>query len=49
MLVTHNFASGAGIEEGFPMPELPDFVHQLEDGDSLIISKDGSISLDSYS
>jgi len=49
VLVTHNFASGAGIEEGFPMPELPDFVHQLEDGDALIIGKDGSISLDSYS
>ena len=46
VLVTHNYASGVGIEGGFPMPELPSSVHQLEDGDTLIIDENGNFSLD---
>ena len=46
VLVTHNYASGVGIEGGFPMPELPSSVHQLEDGATLIIAENGNFSLD---
>ena len=43
VLVTHNYSSARGEEMGFPMPELPESVIQIEDGDSLLIDDDGSI------
>jgi len=45
VLVTHNYASAAGFESGFKMPELPDAILQLEDGDYLEIDDDGGLSL----
>ena len=45
VLVTHNFASATGVEAGFRMPELPDSIIQLEDGDYLEIGNDGELSL----
>ena len=42
VLVTHNYASSKGTESGFKMPELPESVHQLEDGDWLEVNEDGS-------
>ena len=40
ILVTHNFASGTDETEGFDLPDLPEEIRQLEDGDVLdIISK----------
>ena len=45
VLVTHNYASGKGVESGFRMAELPESVHQLEDGDWLQVNEDGSFSV----
>jgi len=45
VLVTHNYASGKGVESGFRMAELPESVHQLEDGDWLQVNGDGSFSV----
>ena len=45
VLVTHNFASATGVEAGFRMPDLPDSIIQLEDGDYLDIGDDGQLSL----
>ena len=45
LLVTHNYASSKGAESGFTMPELPESVHQLEDGDWLEVNEDGSFLL----
>ena len=45
LLVTHNYASGEGLDEGFDIPQLPDHICQLEDGDSLIISEDKSFEI----
>jgi len=44
-LVTHNFASATGVEVGFRMPDMPDSIIQLEDGDYLNIADDGELSL----
>ena len=43
ILVTHNYSSAKGEESGFAMPELPESVMQIEDGDSLQIGDDGTI------
>lgn len=45
ILVTHNYSSGKGFEEGFEIPNLPDTICQLEDGDSLIIDEEGSFDI----
>ena len=45
VLVTHNYSSAKGEESGFPIPELPESIVQIEDGDSLVIGSDGSISM----
>ncbi len=45
VLVTHNYSSGRGNEEGFPMPSLHGSIHQLEDGDAIEINSDGNFSL----
>lgn len=45
ILVTHNFASGANVDSGFRKPILPSNVHQLEDGDYLMIGEDGSFKI----
>lgn len=45
VLITHNYSRAKGEESGFPMPELPESVIQIEDGDSLLIGDDGSISM----
>ena len=45
VLVTHNFASATGVEVGFRMPDMPDSIIQLEDGDYLNIGDDGELSL----
>ena len=37
VLVTHNFSHSSGNSGGFEMPNLPDDIHQLEDGDILKI------------
>ena len=45
VLVTHNYSRAKGEESGFPIPELPESIVQIEDGDSLVIGSDGSISM----
>ena len=45
VLVTHNYASAAGLESGFEMPEMPDSIVQLEDGDCLEIDDEGKLSV----
>ena len=45
VLVTHNYSSARGEETGFPMPELPESIVQIEDGDCLLIDEKGSASL----
>ena len=45
VLVTHNYASAVGSETGFKIPELPDSIVQLEDGDHLEIDNQGELSL----
>ena len=42
ILVTHNYSSGKGNESGFPIPDLPNSIHQLEDGDTLEIDRNGN-------
>ena len=44
VLVTHNYSSARGEEIGFPMPELPESIVQIEDGDCLLIDEKGSAS-----
>ena len=34
-----------GFDEGFEIPDLPDTICQLEDGDSLIVDGDGSFEV----
>ena len=45
ILVTHNFASGGDRDSGFLKPDLPPNVHQLEDGDHLVVHEDGSFEM----
>lgn len=45
VLVTHNFSRGEGEMDGFEIPQLPESIIQLEDGDYLDISTDGSFYL----
>ncbi|MBK70618.1 MAG: hypothetical protein CMB53_04420 [Euryarchaeota archaeon] len=45
ILVTHNYSSGEGNESGFPMPFLPESIHQLEDGDVLEIDQNGDFRM----
>jgi ribonuclease BN (tRNA processing enzyme) len=45
VLVTHNFSKSPGFKEGFDIPELPEGVVQLNDGDRLEISDVGEIKL----
>jgi ribonuclease BN (tRNA processing enzyme) len=45
VLVTHNYASSKNSSEGFSMPNLPKKVHQLEDGDAILIDGNGKINL----
>tara|TARA_B110000914_G_scaffold38185_1_gene31314 strand:+ start:1045 stop:1845 length:801 start_codon:yes stop_codon:yes gene_type:complete len=45
ILVTHNYASSKGRLEGFQTPVLPNGIHQLEDGDFLIIRDNGTFKL----
>jgi len=45
VLVTHNYADGAGRSGGFPMPEINGNVVQLEDGDELSIDENGEFLL----
>ena len=45
VLVTHNYSSAKGEKLGFPMPELSESIIQIEDGDSIVIDEDGSISM----
>ena len=45
VLVTHNFSSGEGEIDGFEIPQLPESIIQLEDGDYLEISTDGTFCL----
>jgi ribonuclease BN (tRNA processing enzyme) len=45
ILVTHNYASSKNNSEGFPIPDLPENVHQLEDGDAIIFDENGAVTL----
>jgi ribonuclease BN (tRNA processing enzyme) len=45
ILVTHNYASSKNNSEGFPIPDLPENVHQLEDGDAIIFDENGPVRL----
>lgn len=45
ILVTHNYSSAKGHQEGFKMPVLPDTICQLEDFDTLHIFDDGSFKI----
>ena len=45
ILVTHNYSSGKGNESGFPIPNLPNSIHQLEDGDTLEIDRNGNFTM----
>ena len=46
VLVTHNYSSAKGENSGFPIPELPESIIQIEYGDSLEFGDDGSISME---
>jgi hypothetical protein len=48
VLVTHNFSRSLDSDSGFEVPELPDEIHQLNDGDSLEIKDDGDLRLIKY-
>ncbi|MDB3871381.1 MBL fold metallo-hydrolase [Euryarchaeota archaeon] len=45
ILVTHNYASSKNNLEGFPIPDLPENTHQLEDGDAITFDENGSVRL----
>ena len=45
ILVTHNYASSRDSLEGFRIPELPEGVYQLEDGDAIEIDDFGEIKI----
>jgi ribonuclease BN (tRNA processing enzyme) len=45
VLVTHNYASSKNNEDGFPIPNLSENVHQLEDGDAITIDEKGNLEL----
>ena len=45
ILVTHNYSSARGHQEGFQMPALPEKIYQLEDFDVLQIFDDGSFHI----
>jgi hypothetical protein len=45
ILVTHNFASGTDETEGFDLPDLPEEIRQLEDGDVLDIISENEFFL----
>ena len=45
ILVTHNYSSAKGRQEGFQNPSLPETICQLEDFDSLKIFEDGSFEI----
>ncbi len=48
VLVTHNFSRSLDSDSGFEVPELPDEIHQLNDGDRLEIKDDGDLRLIKY-
>ena len=37
--------SSRNNEEGFPIPELPGKIHQLEDGDAIVFDENGQVKL----
>ncbi len=45
ILVTHSYARGIASDNGFIIPNLPNSVHQLEDGDFLDLSDDGTFKI----
>ena len=45
ILVTHNYASSENHLDGFPIPNLPERIHQLEDGDAILIDENGSVEM----
>ena len=45
ILVTHNYASSKNNSEGFTIPDLPESIHQLEDGDAIFVDDMGQIEL----
>ena len=45
ILVTHNYSSAKGCQEGFQMPALPETICQLEDFDALQIFEDGTFKI----
>ena len=45
ILVTHNYASSRDSLEGFRIPDLPERVYQLEDGDAIEIDDFGEIKI----
>jgi len=45
ILVTHNYASSRDSLEGFRIPDLPERVYQLEDGDAIEIDDSGGIKI----
>ena len=44
-LITHSYASGAGVETGFKMPDLPPNAIQVEDGEKYLLKR-GNVTLD---
>ncbi|MBI88152.1 MAG: hypothetical protein CMB67_03895 [Euryarchaeota archaeon] len=44
-MVTHNYSKSPESKQGFDIPDLPDEIVQLNDGDSIIIENDCSISV----
>jgi len=48
ILVTHNFSNSSESNEGFSIPDLPERVHQLEDGDVLEISPQKNFKITSH-
>ena len=45
VLVTHNFSKSPGSDVGFDVPDLPEGIVQLKDGDSLEIHEDGNFTV----
>ena len=45
ILVTHNYAKSPESRQGFEIPDLPNEILQLNDGDSIVIGEDASISV----
>ena len=45
ILVTHNFSKSPNSNHGFEIPELPEGIIQINEGDILLVEENGSFSV----